>query len=96
MTRLAHLAGPEPGIRPACHLGPLLQALTAVPRPRWQQLKQLVEPFWLSLVANLIPGLSETLRLPAPPGLEDTHKQLPQAIARMLLDLQEIVPPQIT
>jgi tetratricopeptide (TPR) repeat protein len=71
---------------------PLLPALTAVPRPRWQQLKQLVEPYWLSLVANLIPGLSETLKLPAPPGLEDTHKQLPQAIGRVLLGLQEIAP----
>jgi DNA-binding SARP family transcriptional activator len=71
---------------------PLIQALTAVPRPRWQQLKQLVEPFWLSLVANLIPDLSEMLQLPAPPGLEDTHKQLPQAVARVLLGLQEIAP----
>jgi DNA-binding SARP family transcriptional activator/predicted ATPase len=71
---------------------PLLQALTAVPRPRWQQLKQLVEPFWLSLVANLIPGLSETLKMPVPPGLEDTHKQLPQAIGRVLLGLQKIAP----
>ena len=71
---------------------PLLQALTAVPRPRWQQLKQLVEPFWLSLVANLIPGLSQTLKLPAPSALEDTHKQLPQAIGRVLLGLQKIAP----
>jgi tetratricopeptide (TPR) repeat protein len=71
---------------------PLIQALTAVPRPRWQQLKQLVEPFWLSLVANLIPGLSQTLKLPVPSGLEDTHKQLPQAIGRVLLGLQEICP----
>ncbi|MFO7539226.1 MAG: tetratricopeptide repeat protein [Chloroflexota bacterium] len=71
---------------------PLTQALTAVPRPRWQQLKQLVEPFWLSLVANLIPGLSETLKLPVPSSLEDAHKQLPPAIGRVLLGLQEIAP----
>jgi DNA-binding SARP family transcriptional activator/predicted ATPase/biotin operon repressor len=71
---------------------PLIQALTTVSRPRWQQLKQLVEPFWLSLVANLIPGLSQTLKLPVPSGLEDAHKQLPQAIARVLLGLQEIAP----
>jgi DNA-binding SARP family transcriptional activator/predicted ATPase/biotin operon repressor len=71
---------------------PLIQALMTIPRPRWQQLKQLVEPFWLSLVANLIPGLSETLKLLTPPGLEDTHKQLPQAMGRVLLGLQEIAP----
>ncbi len=71
---------------------PLIQALTAVPRPRWQQLKQLVEPFWLSLLANLIPDLSEIVRLPPTQELEDAHQQLPQAIGRVLLGLQEIAP----
>lgn len=71
---------------------PLLPALTAVPRPRWQQLKQLVKPFWLSLVANLIPDLSETVGIPPTRDLEEAHRQLPQAIGRVLLGLQEIAP----
>ena len=71
---------------------PLSQALTAVPHPRWQQLQQLIEPFWLSLLANLVPGLSHSLNLATPSGLDDTHQQLPQAISRILLGLQDIAP----
>jgi DNA-binding SARP family transcriptional activator len=71
---------------------PLPQALIqALPRPRIQQLAQLVQPTWLATIAPLVPAVSEVLgaNLPTPDG---GTVSLAAAIGHLWRNIQTVSP----
>lgn len=72
---------------------PLAAALTAVlPRPRVQQLSRLVPPWWMSLLARLIPVFRQQPDLPQVPETAVTGQQLAAALRVLLAGLGQIAP----
>ncbi|MBX3014091.1 MAG: AAA family ATPase [Caldilineaceae bacterium] len=82
------------GLAPAPY-APLTAALNlALPAPRVAQLAATLPPIWFNLLARLLPPLART-DFASPPMLPSPAyeaAQLPQALAQLLLALQEVAP----
>lgn len=78
---------------PPAAFTPLRQALqAALPKPRLQQLLQLVQPIWLSIVAGLAPPITDVLDRPELARSSPDQSRLATAVAHVLRALQQIAP----
>lgn len=81
----------EFGLRPP--YSPLRQALeAALPKPRLQQIAQLVQPVWLSIAGGLIPAAAEVLQSREPPPSPPDLARLATALRHILTSLRQIAP----